>query len=69
LLGTGSGVQMPQFQNTQQQPVAPTDVMGAYQMNYQGQLANSQAQNQSQQAAQGGLYGLGSAAIMAAAMF
>jgi hypothetical protein len=58
LLGTGGGVQMPTFQNTQQQPIAPTDVQGAYANDYAGKMAAYNQQQQSQNAMMGGLFGL-----------
>jgi hypothetical protein len=60
-------VQTPQLANTPQVGVAPTDVMGAYNQQYQGQLAQWQNAQKSQAAGLGGLFGLagslGSAAI------
>lgn len=55
---SGSQVQMPQLQQTPSVNVAPTDVMGAYNTQYQGQLANWNAQQQRNNAALGGLFGL-----------
>lgn len=55
---SGSQVQIPQLQGTPQTQVAPTDVMGAYQNQYQGQLAQWQANQQANNAALGGLFGL-----------
>jgi hypothetical protein len=69
LLGTGPGVQMPNFQNTQQQPIAPTDVTGPQMAAYQGQMAQYGQQQQQSQGMQSGLFGLGSTALMAGAMF
>ncbi len=63
LLGTGNGVQGPQFGQVPQVQVAPTDVQGAYNTQYQGQLAQQQMQMQQQNAALGGLFGLGGAAL------
>ena len=58
LLGTGSGVQGPQFVNTPTSQIAPTDVSGNYWNAYQGQLAQQQMAQQSQNAMLGGLFGL-----------
>lgn len=55
---SGSQVQVPGLQQTPSANVAPTDVMGAYQTQYQGQLAQWNAQQQQQNAALGGLFGL-----------
>ena len=69
LLGTGNGVQAPQFSQVAQAQVAPTDVSGNYWNQYQGQIAQQQMQQKSSDAAMGGLFGLGSSAIMAGGMF
>ena len=45
--------------------VAPTDVTGAYALSQQAQQAQYQAKLQNQQANMGGLFSLGSAALMA----
>jgi hypothetical protein len=58
LLGTGPGVQMPTFQNTQQQPIAPTDVSSIYANDYAGKMAQYQQQLKQGNAAMGGLFGL-----------
>ena len=62
LLGTGNGVQTPQFSAVPQTQVAPTDVSGNYYNSYQGQLASymqqQQQANSSYNAALGGLFGL-----------
>ena len=63
LMGTSGGVQMPQFGNVNSPQLAPTDVTGPTYASYQGQLANWQNQQQQSQAAMGGLFGLGSAAL------
>ena len=63
LLGTGTGVQNPNFVNTPQTQIAPTDVVGAYNNAYQQQYANYNSQLQQQNAALGGLFGLGGAAL------
>lgn len=64
LLGTGTGVQNPQFVNTPQTNIAPTDVAGIYQNGYQQQMQAYQLQQQQAQQQQnamlGGLFGLGS---------
>lgn len=62
LLGTGS-VQGPQFVPTSNTSVAPTDVSGNYWNAYQGQLAQQQMANQSNNATMGGLFGLGGTAL------
>jgi hypothetical protein len=68
LLGTGS-VQNPSFVPTNNYQIAPTDVSGNYWNAYQGQLAQQQMQQKSSDAAMGGLFGLGGAAIQAGGMF
>jgi len=55
---SGGQVQVPQLQNTPQVGVAPTDAMGAYNQQYQGQMAAWQAQQESANAGMGGLFGL-----------
>ena len=55
---TGQQVQTPQLQNSPQAAVAPVDAMGAYNTQYQGQLAGWQADQQANNAALGGLFGL-----------
>lgn len=52
----GSQVQQPQFQQTPQSGVAPTDITGSINQNYQNQLS-------SYNAGMSGLFGLGSAAL------
>jgi len=69
LLGTGTGVQSPQFSQVAQTQVAPTDVSGNYWNQYQGQVAQQQLQNQQNNATQGGLFGLGGSLISAGGMF
>lgn len=69
LLGTGQGVQNPQFQNVPQVQVQPTDVMGAYGQQYAGQMAGWQQDQKSNSAAMGGLFGLGGSAIGAAGSY
>lgn len=67
LLGTGSGVQGPQFADVPQTQVAPTDVSGNYNQAYQAQMANYLQQQQmaqsSNNATTGGLFGLGSTVL------
>jgi hypothetical protein len=72
LLGTGPGVQNPNFVNTPQTQVAPTDVAGIY---GQDNAARMQAWGQQNAASEksssgmtSGLFGLGGAAIMGGAM-
>lgn len=55
---TGQQVQTPQLQGTPGTQVAPTDVLGAYNTQYQGQLAQWQNEQQNQAAGLGGLFGL-----------
>ena len=69
LLGTGNGVQSPQFGQVPQVQVAPTDVSGNYWNQYQGQIAQQQSAQKSSDATTGGLFGLGGSALMAGAMF
>ena len=68
LFGLGPGVQTPQFQPMQGSGVAGTDVLGAYNSAYSGQLANAQMRNASSNASQGGMFGLLGAGIGAAGM-
>ncbi len=63
LLGTGSGVQGPQFVNTPTSQIAPTDVSGNYWNAYAAQVQQQQNQQQQQNAMLGGLFSLGSAAL------
>ena len=56
-----SSVGSPQYGHTPGAGVAPTDVLGAYQMNYQGQMNNYNQQLQNQQGMLGGLFNLGGA--------
>jgi len=65
LLGTGNGVSMPQFSQVPGVQVAPTDISSPYNMQYQGQMAQSQAGQQQQNAMMGGLFGLGGSALTA----
>lgn len=55
---SGSQVQAPQAGQVAPVNVAPTDVLGAYNTQYQGQLAAWQAANQANNATMGGLFGL-----------
>ena len=55
---SGSQVQVPQAFQPSQVGVAPTDAMGAYNTQWQGQLAGWQADQQRNNAALGGLFGL-----------
>jgi len=63
LLGTGPGVQAPQFANVPQVGVAPTDVVGPTYSSYQGQLAAWQDQQNTNRALMGGLFSLGGAGL------
>lgn len=60
-----SGVQMPQGIGYTPTQVNPTDVMGAYALNQQGQVAKANANATAQGGMMSGLFSLGSAAIMA----
>lgn len=62
---SGGQVSMPQFTGQQQPTIPTTDTAGLINQNYQQQLANWQQQNQFGQNIMGGLFGLGSAGIMA----
>ncbi len=61
-LMSGSQVSQPNFANTAQTNVAPTDVAGITQAGYQNSLVPWQANNQYNNALMGGLFGLGGAA-------
>lgn len=63
LLGLGGGVSMPQFTPFSQVGVQPTDVMGPINTQYQGQLANFNAQNSAKQSTMGNLFGLAGAGL------
>ncbi len=69
LLGTGNGVQTPQFSQVPQTQIAPTDVSGNYYSSYQGQVEAAKAAQSGSNATTGGLFGLGGAALMAGATF
>lgn len=69
LLGTGTGVQSPNFVSTPQTQVAPTDVVGAYNNAYQQQFQNYNSQMQQNNAMTGGLFGLGGTALAAGAKY
>lgn len=62
---SGSQVSNPQFVNTSMPSIATTDVAGLINQNYQNQLGAWQQKNAATQSVLGGLFGLGSAAIMA----
>lgn len=64
-LMSGGQVGMPQGVQYTPTSVAPTDVLGAYALNQQGQNANYQARLANQQAGLSGLYSLGAAGITA----
>lgn len=61
-LVSGSQVSQPNFTNTPNASVAPTDVAGITQAGYQNSLVPWQAKNQYNQALMGGLFGLGGSA-------
>jgi hypothetical protein len=63
-LRTGSQVTAPQFGSTPQGNVQGTDIAGLYNQQYQGQLANYNAQVAGNNSLTGGLFGLGAAALM-----
>ena len=60
-LMSGSQVNNPQFSNYAQVGLQPADYQGAANMQYQGQLAAYNAQNQQRNAMMGGLFGLAGA--------
>ncbi len=60
---SGSQVSQPNFVNTPQTSVNPTDVAGITQSGYENSLVPWQANNQYNQALMGGLFGLGGAAL------
>lgn len=59
LLGTSPGVQGPQFSAAPQTGIAPTDVVGPINTQFQSQLANFNAQNQARAQTLGSVFGLG----------
>lgn len=67
-LMSGGQVSQPNFVNTPQTNVAPTDVAGITNNAFQNQFANYNAQMQQNNAMMGGLFGLGGAALGAAGM-
>lgn len=66
---SGQQVQMPGLMQVPQTQMAPTDVIGAHGLSQQAQNAAYQGQMSAHNASLGGMYGLGSAAIMGAGMF
>lgn len=56
---SGTQIQNPTFQNPSNNGAANTDVLGAYQQQYQAQQANANAANASSNSLTGGLFGLG----------
>jgi len=60
---SGSQVTAPQFSGVPQALVGNTDIANLYNQQYQGQLANYNAQQAGNNALTGGLFGLGSAAL------
>jgi hypothetical protein len=62
-LRSGSQVTSPQFSGVPQALVGNTDIANLYNQQYQGQLANYNAQQAGNNALTGGLFGLGSAAL------
>ena len=63
LLGTSPGVQGPQFSAAPQTGIAPTDVIGPINQQFQGQLANFNAQNQARSQTLGSIAGLAGSAL------
>lgn len=57
-LGTGPGVQMPQFTNVPQTGIAPPDYQGAVNTAYQGELQNYQTQQANRASTMGAVAGL-----------
>ncbi|MEZ5781813.1 MAG: tail fiber domain-containing protein [Rhizobiaceae bacterium] len=64
-LMSGSQVNNPNFVNTNMPTIPTTDIAGLIQQDFQNQSSNAMAQYQAGQGIMGGLFGLGSAAIMA----
>jgi hypothetical protein len=63
LRGVTGSVDLPQFSNAPAEGVAPTDIAGLYNNQYQGQIDAYNAQQQSRNALLGGLFSLGGAAL------
>jgi hypothetical protein len=63
LLGLGGQVQAPQFSAAPQTGIQGTDVTGAQNMAYQGQLNQYNQNKSASNAAMGGLFGLGGSAL------
>lgn len=63
LLGTSSGVQVPQFSSVPQTAVAGTDVTSAINNNYNAQVGAYNAQQQNNNASMGSLFGLAGSAL------
>jgi hypothetical protein len=63
MLGLGGGVQQPNFVNTPQSQIQPTDIMGGNALAYQGQTNAYNQQLGQQNALMGGLFGLGGSAL------
>lgn len=63
LLGIGGGVTQPSFQNTPQTNVNATDTNSLNMAAYQGQIAGYNAQNATNNALMGGLFGLAGAGL------
>lgn len=61
---SGSQVRQPSFVNAPTPGVAPTDVVGAFGNEFNGLMGGYNAQQQNRSAMMGGLFGLGSAAIL-----
>jgi hypothetical protein len=68
LIGQSGGVQQPNFVNTPQTQIANTDTYAPFAMQMQQANAQQQMQMQQQNALMGGLFGLGSAGVMAFGM-
>lgn len=66
---SGTQIQNPNFTNTPQTSVAPTDVMGAYGMKAAGDQANAATKQASNNATTSAVGGIAAAAAMAAAIF
>lgn len=68
LLGLGGGVTNPQYAQSIQATVQPTDVTSPYYNSYNGQLQQYNQQLAQQNALTGGLFGLGGSALSSAAL-